>query len=309
MDLNLSELLDVGFDVLADGDTDVPRGLDDRVLTAALAQPRAAMHPAWVGDDPGALTSLGALSRTAAGLSRLLDSLDPADWARTTNVQGATVHDLVVHLVGVERYMLGQLGRREPADAPRRADHFEVTSGLAADLVAADSTRLARMWWLEVLAFIGALGELGPDHHVAYHHLAGGVRGLASVRTFELWTHDDDIRRATGRPLNPLDGERLSLMSSSLLGVLAGGMALSGTMQPGRTARIIVTGAGTRTYDLALALGETAGTPDITITVDALDLCRLASNRVALGDLAAEVEGDRSLLEPVLVGATAFAMD
>ena len=307
MDLNLNELLDVGFDVLEAGGTDLPSGLDDRVLVAALASGRPSMHPDW--QHNGELTPLGALTRTAAGLSSLLDSLGPAEWAKPTNVQGATVHDLVVHLVGVERYMLGQLGRRPSADAPRREDHFSVTSGLAADLVAADSARLARMWWLEVMALIGVIGELGPEHQVAYHHLAGGVRGLAVVRTFELWTHDDDIRRATGRPLNPLDEPRLALMSSSLLNVLAGGMALSGTMQTGRTARITVTGAGTQTYDVALALGETAGTPDITITVDALDLCRLASNRIPVGALPAVVEGDRSLLEPVLVGATAFAMD
>jgi uncharacterized protein (TIGR03083 family) len=306
MDLNLNELLEVGFDVVEAGGTDLPIGLDDRVLATALTSPRPSLHPAWQTDE---LTSLGTLTRTAAGLASLLDSLEPADWARQTNVQGGTVHDLVVHLVGVERYMLGQLDRRPSADAPRREDHYRVTSGLAADLVAADSTRLARMWWLEVMALIGAIGELGPDHHVAYHHLAGGARGLAMMRTFELWTHDEDIRRATGRPLNPLDEPRLALMSSSLLGVLSGGMALSGTMQAGRTARIHVNGAGSRTYDIALALGETAGAPDITITVDALGLCRLASNRIPIGDLPAVVEGDRSLLEPVLVGATAFAMD
>jgi uncharacterized protein (TIGR03083 family) len=307
MDLNLGELLEVGFDVLEVGAPPLPGALEDRVLAAAHSQPRASQHPGWA--DGSDLTALGALARTAAELSTLLDALEPADWARRTAVQGATVHDLVVHLVGVERYMLGQLGRRPAADAPRREDHFDVTSGLAADLVAADSSRLARAWWLEVMALIGTLGELGPDHQVSYHHLAGGARGLAVVRTFEVWTHDEDIRRATGRSLGSLDEDRLVLMSSSLLNVLGGGMALAGTMREGRTARITVTGAGTHTYDVALAYGETAGTPDIAITVDALDLCRLASNRIPIGDLRADVDGDRSLLEPLLVGATSFAMD
>jgi uncharacterized protein (TIGR03083 family) len=310
MDLNLNELLDVGFDVLTAGDADVPDGLDDRVLAAALAQPRATMHAGWESAG-GELTVHGALARTAAELSSLLDSLEPAEWNLPTNVQDDTVHGLVLHLVGVERYMLGQLGRRPAASAPTRAEHSTVTRELAADMAGADSSRLARTWWLEVMELIGAVGEVGPDHPVAYHHLSSGARGMAAVRTFEVWTHNEDIRRATARGLSPLDEPRLALMSTSLLSSLGGGMALMGTSQPGRSARIHVTGAGpdTLTFDAALAYGETAGAPDITVTVDALDLCRLASNRVPIADLPAEVDGDRSLLEPMLVGATAFAMD
>jgi uncharacterized protein (TIGR03083 family) len=310
MDLNLNELLDVGFDVLTADDIDVPPDLGDRVLTASLAQPRASMHADWdAGNDE--LTVLGALSRTAAELSALLDGLEPAEWTMPTKVQEDTVHGLVVHLVGVERYMLGQLGRRPEASAPTREEHSTVTRALAADMVGADSSRLARTWWLEVMELIGAIGEVGPDHAVSYHHLSSGARGMGVVRTFELWTHNEDIRRATDRGLSPLDEPRLALMSTSLLSSLGGGMALMGTAQPGRTARVHVTGAGptTRTFNCALAYGETAGTPDLTVTVDALDLCRLASNRVAIADLDAEVDGDRSLLEPMLVGATAFAMD
>jgi hypothetical protein len=129
------------------------------------------------------------------------------------------------------------------------------------------------------------------------------------VRTFELWTHDDDIRRAVNRPPNLLDDARLALMSSDLMNVLNLGMALSGTTQPGRSARINITGSGGATYDVALAPGETAGLPDITITTSALDLCRLAANRLTADLLDIDVEGDRSLLEPILVGATAFAAD
>ena len=51
------------------------------------------------------------------------------------------------------------------------------------------------------------------------------------------------------------------------------------------------------------------GPPDLTIEASALDLCRLASNRLAVDQIDVRVDGDRSLLEPVLVGASAFAMD
>ena len=83
----------------------------------------------------------------------------------------------------------------------------------------------------------------------------------------------------------------------------------SGTTQPGRTARIDLSGPGGASYLVALAPGEVAGLPDITITTSTLDLCRLASNRLSSSLLDLEVDGDRALLEPILVGATAFAAD
>jgi hypothetical protein len=156
---------------------------------------------------------------------------------------------------------------------------------------------------------IAACTGAGPDQPVVFHHLPGTVQGLLVIRTFELWTHDEDIRRATGRPANPLDDERLTLMSGALMELLAQGMALTGTTRPGRTARIELTGAGSGTFDVALAPGEVAGAPDIVIRTEAVELCRLVANRVAPSGLAVEVTGDRSLLEPILVGAGAFALD
>jgi uncharacterized protein (TIGR03083 family) len=248
---------------------------------------------------------------TAVGLFELLDGLTDDEWERRTAVGGGvTVRELVLHLVGVERYLLGQLGRRGTVAAPRREDHFPVSTAAAADLAGADGAQVARAWWLEAMALVAACAELGPDHEVAYHHLGGSVRGMLVVRTFELWTHDDDIRRAVGAPRNDLDDERLSLMSGALLDVLPFGLALAGTVQPGRTARITLTGpGGGRTVDAPLAPGEAPGVPDIVLEATALDLCRVAANRLPIDRIDVDVEGDRSLLEPVLVGATAFALD
>ena len=66
---------------------------------------------------------------------------------------------------------------------------------------------------------------------------------------------------------------------------------------------------GGRSFDVALSPDDTPGLPDLTIEASALELCRLASNRLAFDQIDIRVGGDRSLLEPVLVGAGAFAMD
>jgi uncharacterized protein (TIGR03083 family) len=311
MELTRRELLEIGVDALAGDRTDLlPPGMSGRVLGAALARPRPTIHPAW---DTGRveMSAHSAYMTTAAELAEMLGSLVPDDWAEQTDVgDGASVRDVVMHLVGVERYVLGQLGRRAPIDAPRAEDHFPVLRQATADLDRADGAQVARAWWLEAMEVIASCAEVGPDQEVAYHHLAGSLRGMLVIRTFELWTHDDDIRRAVGLPANELDDRRLSLMSTALIEALPLGMALSGTTQPGRAVRVDVTGAGGPTsFVVALSPGETPGLPDLTIQGSALDLCRLASNRLPVDQIDLVAEGDRSLLGPVLVGATAFAMD
>jgi hypothetical protein len=103
-------------------------------------------------------------------------------------------------------------------------------------------------------------------------------------------------------------------MSAALLDALPLGMSLTGTTRPGRTARVTLTGlddAGPApTFLVPLSPGEVPSEePDVALTVSTIELCRLASNRRTIAELELSVEGDRSLVEPVLVGAGAFALD
>ena len=309
MDLSTRDLLELGLDTVEADAADVPRGLRAQVLGAAANRIRPSMHPAWADTNDHGISPHAAFVKTAAELATLLDTLTPQEWSAPTAVEGASVRELVTHLLGVERYVLGQLGRGPSYSAPRREDHYPVSQHAAADMADATGEEIAKAWWHGVTRLIAVCGELDPQHEVAYHHLGGAVRGMLVVRTFELWTHDDDIRRAVNRPAHPLDGDRLVLMSSELMSVLNLGMALSETTRPGHTARFNLMGPGGGSYDVALSPGEIAGLPEITITTTALDICRLASNRLTADLIDLAVDGDRSLLEPILVGATAFACD
>jgi uncharacterized protein (TIGR03083 family) len=309
MDLNTDELLAIAFDAVTAKASDLPVGLESRILDAALGPARPPQHPGWTDPDRAGRPSLRAFITTASELATLLHQLAPDQWSRTTRIEGARVRDLVEHMVGVERYVLGCLGRRPTLEAPRREDHWPVSKQAAAGVADLSDGAVAALWWTEVMDLIAACGELGPDHEITYHHLAGTLHGMLVVRTFELWTHGDDIRQATGRPLDLLDETRLSLMSGELMRVLPLGLALSGCPQPGRTARLTLTGPGGGSYDVALDPASAPGAPEITVTTDVIGLCRWAANRLSIDDLHLSVEGDRSLLEPILVGATAFAAD
>jgi uncharacterized protein (TIGR03083 family) len=289
--------------------------LEPRVLERVRSSRTSARHPGWDTGTEGPTDPLRAFIKTASELGLLLDSLAPGDWARASRIDGARVRDVVDHMVGVERYVLGCLGRRPRLDAPRREDHWPVSKEAAADVVAEPDVQARRLWWSDVLDLVAACGELGPDHEISYHHLAGTVRGMLVVRTFELWTHGDDIRQAVGRPLDLLDDDRLGLMVNELMRVLPFGLALSGCPQPGRRARLQLSGPGGGTFDVPLDPempwdpSDLLGDPDITVTGHVIDLCRLAANRLDREQLHVVVEGDDRLLEPILVGAAAFAAD
>jgi uncharacterized protein (TIGR03083 family) len=304
MDLSHHDLLRVGFDATRDRRDDLPAGLGERLVAQGLAV-RPARHPGWEGRQP--LGSLDAFITTASEVAAVLDTVSPEQLTIPTRVENATIGEIVEHLVGVERYVLGQLGRAPSFGAPRREDHWPVARHAARN-GRSEGERLAGVWWREALGVIAACGELGPDHLVAYHHLYGPVDGLLVVRTFEVWTHGDDILGALGRPLQTLDDTRLALMVGQLMDVLPLGLALAGCTQPGRTARFVLSEPD-MAVDVALAPGEPPGPPDITISVDVIQLCRLAANRLASGQLGAGIEGDTRLLEPILAGATAFAAD
>ncbi len=307
--LSTDALLRIAFDAATVDDAAVHPHVWERVQSAAAGAASPSQHPGWADTDGAQFSALSAFITTADELADLLETLTVDDWTRSTPVEGVTVRALVEHLVSVERYVLGQLDRRPRLEAPRREDHWSLATMLAADMHDKSDRVVGASWWSELLGVVAASAELGPDHEVTYHHLVGSLRGLLVVRTFELWTHGDDIRHATGRPLNLLDEDRLSLMVEQLMRVLPLGLALSDVSRPGHSARVNLTGPGGGSYDVPLAFDEVSGEPDIILTAAVLDFCRLAAGRLTFDDLDVHVEGDRALLRPIFVGATAFAAD
>ena len=133
------------------------------------------------------------------------------------------------------------------------------------------------------------------------------VGTLMVLRAFEVWTHNDDIRRALGRPLDAPDGARLALMSDLAVNALPLGLLMTGRPGAKRTARIVLTGPGGGSWSQSLAIGEPAGPPDVLVVADVVDFCRLAARRIPADDLVCHVEGDRQLAADVLAGVAVFA--
>jgi uncharacterized protein (TIGR03083 family) len=282
-----------------------PADLRDRVLAAA----RARRTPGFALADPAPAGAVDAFLRTVEELHDLLVDLRDEEWATPNLAVYGQTRDLIAHLVGVEEILLALLGEGVAPDPDVARDHVMATSSVILALRRAPTSVVVDRWVHAARRLAAVASSAGPDTPVAVNDIPTTVRGMLVLRTFEVWTHHEDVCRATGRPRPVLDGARLRLMSSDLMDALPAALTITGLARPGRTSRVVLTGLGGGTFERPMTMDGTAGTPDVVITADVVDFCRLAARRIAPDDLDATIEGDPALARLVLQAAGAFARD
>jgi len=132
-------------------------------------------------------------------------SLASEEWDLPSECPGWRVRDVLAHLMGTERSLLGEAPPEALANPP---DHVRNTTGatneawvssrrhvpgfgLLAEFVEVTSQRLAelRSWPAE------RFEQLGPSPLGTVNY-----REFMNVRVLDCWVHEQDIRVATGRP-------------------------------------------------------------------------------------------------------------
>lgn len=279
----------------------LPEGLRDRVLAASW-RARSAGRP--VPDVPE-ISPLEAFSRAADALYGMLWALDDADWRRTV-LRGLDVQHLIGHLTGVEDDMRRCLAG-DPAVA--EADHIDSTQPWA-DRQAGQPPASTRAEWRRAagqsLALARERGDLSAE--VALHGMRLPLGALLIVRAFELWTHDNDIRRVTGLPPAVPDASTLRLMTGLAARILPRGAARAGLREPTRV-HLVLTGPGGGTWDVVI--GDEAGPApaSIGIVTGAVGFCQLVANRATPGELDLHITGDTGRAAEILAAASALALD
>jgi len=281
-----------------------PVALRQRVLQAAITA-----RPPGVATGTGPpITPIEAYLRTVSSLDALLSQLTDDEWHRPV-LRDLDIQGLIGHLIGVEVQLHAAIGLGPPvATSP---DHVASTQAEAL----AQAGRLPRQTHAQWAGLVGQTVEyaatLGPDEAmraVTLHTFTIPLPRMLVVRAFETWTHEEDIRRATDRPLSSPDPARLRLMTELAVSALPRGLATIGRRQPGRSARIILTGPGGGTWQVALDRGQ-AGPADVRIVADAVSFCRFVANRLPQVELAVSATGDSTLAADILAGAPTVALD
>ena len=275
----------------------LPPGLRERVLAASL-RARDAGRP--VPDAPE-ISAAEAFSRAASAFFTALCFLSDDDW-RTPVLRDLDVQGLVGHLLGVE-YDVHRALAGDPAVAD--ADHVESTQAAAVRQAAGAPAGTRAEWRHAADRTLDLVRSADGRAVVALHGLRLPVRTLLIVRAFELWTHENDIRRAVGWAASVPDPSTLRLMTDLAAGLLPQAGAGLGEATD---VRLVLTGPGGGTWDVTVGSGPPAAA-SVAIVTDAVGFCRLAANRVTPAELDVSVTGDPARAAAVMFAVTTLALD
>jgi uncharacterized protein (TIGR03083 family) len=259
------------------------------VLEAALAA-----RPAVPVQKPPTENPTAAFSRAVDDVQHTLSLLTDDDWAQPA-VNSLTVGELVGHLIGTQLSMAVEFGL-----VPRTGsstDHIESTrdsidagaASSAAD-AAEDFARVSKL----LTDHLAGLDQQGLEAESRFGAIVADISFLLVVRVFELWTHDNDLRRAVGLSRVEPDPDRLWLMTRTVMPVV--------DQIGGDHIRIVLTGAGGGVWP---AQGDEVG----EIAVDAIEFCRRVANRVPLDHLKAHISGDFTATNALLTELATLALD
>lgn len=265
-------------------------------------------------DHPSLQPYADAWAHSVEAISELVSTLTEGEWNRATDCPGWSVRDVVSHVIGVECEMLGdprpihtlprdlyhvtdETSRRAEIQVDVRRHHTgpEMTSELEYTLIRRSrqlrnekrdpSTRVPGLFVPEIT-----------------------LEEQLRMRAFDVWVHEQDIRRALGEPGN-LDSPGSQVVSELLVERLPRVVAeraaaprnsavvidVSGPVEFMRTVRVDHDGRGT--VDGSPSLG-----PAVTLTLDWETYFRLACGRTrprAVGEQV-KIEGDEELAQAIL---------
>jgi uncharacterized protein (TIGR03083 family) len=279
----------------------LPSGFRERVLSASR-QARAAGQ-ALPGMPP--ISPAEAFSRAADALHATLCALSDGDWRRPV-LRGLDVQGLVGHLTGVEHDVHRCLAGDE---AVADAGHIESTQPTAERQAGLPPGRTRAEWRQaanRTLELVSCAGDLGAK--VAVHGMRLPLAALLVARAFELWTHENDIRRAAGLPPSVPDMPTLRLMTGLAARLLPYGAARVGLREPTRL-HLVLTGEGGGTWDVAIGDPADPSPPEVSIVTGAVGFCQLVANRVPAAELGVQVTGDPDRAARILAAASSLALD
>lgn len=267
-------------------------------------------------DHPSLQPYVDAWTESIEAISELVRPLAEGEWNRRTGCPGWSVRDVVSHIIGMECELLGDprpihsLPRdlRHVVDEPSR--HMEIQVDVRRHHTGPEMTSELEY---TIIRRSRQLRNERRDPDVEVRDIMPGgskvtLEHQLRLRAFDVWVHEQDLRRALGKPGN-LDAGGATvardLMAQGLPKVVAKKAAapantavvfdVSGPVEFMRTVRVGADGRGT--VDGSPSLGPTA-----TLSLDWETYVRLAAGRVRAAAVAdqVKVEGDTKLAKAIL---------
>lgn len=237
--------------------------------------------------------NVDAFSQTAGSLVALGAVLTDEEWGRATECPGWAVSDQYLHILSVEEWLAA------PGDGPAiTTDDMEAPIAALGDLSRPEVLRrLAevierRVAWLRT-ADLAVMVDTPFGARMPYGDF---VRS----RAFDVWTHEQDVRRAVGRPGN-LRCAAADATATILSGSLPFVVGKRAKAEPGRTVRFEVDDRAWQVVvgdDGRARFGD--GDPDVTLHMDWETFARLGTGRCAPDAANVQIDGDPTLATRIL---------
>lgn len=252
------------------------------------------------------------LAETFSGLSELGASLTEVEWKQPTEVPRWTVQDHLSHLIGIEKMLEG-----DPPVAHRADDLAHVKNPIGEMNEHEVDARRGRTGaevlaeWDDIAARRLATLRNADDAYFAQETMTptgpGTVADFLHIRVLDCWVHQQDMRRAVGRP-GHLDGPAAEHTIDRLLRTLPIVVGKRARAPEGSTVVIELTGPVHRLVPITVTGGRAAvvdrfdGEPLATLRLDSEVFVMLATGR---GDAAVlsdrwSAQGDTALGEAIV---------
>jgi len=245
---------------------------------------------------------------SALSIIALAGELDDADWARPTDCDEWTVKDIVAHLAHLETELCSteqnsheQTGGTDVVSAYTgagvEARRDRTPAELVAEFAGAVELRASR------------LADLPHDPSAPAPVTPGGVAwswdALLRNRSIDVWVHEQDIRRATGRP-GGLDstGAHVAVMTFSF----ALPYVVGKRVKPPALSTVQWKVTGETPLELAVHVGEdgrasaieTLDEPSVTLTMSTETFTVLTTGRREPDEVEVTIDGDQDLGQATL---------
>lgn len=275
------------------------------------------LHPAAPHDLPGLVQAYAQTVQAVIDIGR---SCSDRDFDKPTVYDGWTVKDQISHVVGVEQWLSGSPLPRVPLPDYR---HVRTERDRARESMVELRRRMVGSKVVDELEGVLSKRLLQlDDPQLTLDTEIKGVGGTAPAqdvlreRIRDIWTHEQDMRQALGRP-GGLDAPGAAVFMDTLCEELPRLVAHDAGIEPGNVVIFDITGpvigrAGVRVE--VAEDGTPLGTPLFTgtvhehpedeqvtsITLSTYAMTRRAAGRGTLGDIHYSVQGDEAVAGRVL---------
>ncbi len=249
--------------------------------------------------------------RAVNDFTALLEELPPEQWATPTDLPGWDVHDVAAHTAHLEAVLAG--APEDPLTA-EEGGHVRGTMGVYTEsgvLARRDRTPDALVNEIRASAtsrHTALLADPPSDGSAVPARTFTGVtwtwETLLRNRPLDVWMHEQDVRRAVGRP-GGLDSPAAAHVADYLAESLGLVLAKRAAAPPGTTAVLEVAGSAPAAFRVTDAgrgerLAQVPADPTVVLSTDRETFVLLAGGRRRPADAAVRVTGDRDLGERLL---------